>query len=158
MGLSEFHGHRSISTVSERLRVLVSPPTASMRPSGSQFTVNPYLATFIGVDSSHLSYGKKHVMPTWKNPYQINEQRLCVITQISVQWSELSYIQVFEYIDRFNFWIDTRGTSDEKAVKGPCLGAVGKEAFTLLRTLVYCYCYSCYIPRLGLQTLSSSRP
>ncbi len=45
--------------------------------------------------------------------------------------------EVAEYIDRFNFWIDTRGTSDEKAIKGAFLTAVGKEAFSLLRTLVY---------------------
>ncbi len=37
----------------------------------------------------------------------------------------------------FNFWIDTRGTSDEKAIKGSFLTAAGKEAFSLLRTLVY---------------------
>ncbi len=45
--------------------------------------------------------------------------------------------EVAEYIDRFNFWIDTRGTSDEKAIKGTFLTAVGKDAFSLLRTLVY---------------------
>ncbi len=33
--------------------------------------------------------------------------------------------EVAEYIDRFNFWIDTRGTSDEKAIKGVFLTAVG---------------------------------
>ncbi len=43
---------------------------------------------------------------------------------------------VADYIDRFNFWIDTRGTSDEKAIKGN-LTAVGKDAFSLLRTVVY---------------------
>ncbi len=37
--------------------------------------------------------------------------------------------EVAEYIDRFNFWIDTRGTSDEKAIKGAFLTAVGKDAF-----------------------------
>ncbi len=42
-----------------------------------------------------------------------------------------------EYIDWFNFWIDTRGTSDEKAIKGAFHTAVGKEAFSLLRNLVY---------------------
>ncbi len=45
--------------------------------------------------------------------------------------------EVAEYIDRLNFWIDIRGTSDEKAIKGAFLTAVGKEAFSLLRTLVY---------------------
>ncbi len=45
--------------------------------------------------------------------------------------------EVAEYIDRFNFWIDTRGTSDEKAFKGVFIKAVGKGASTLLRTLVY---------------------
>ncbi len=45
--------------------------------------------------------------------------------------------EVAEYIDRFNFWIDTRGTSDEKAIKGAFLTAVKKDAFSLLRTLVY---------------------
>ncbi len=35
------------------------------------------------------------------------------------------------------FWLDTRGTSDERAIKGAFLTAVGKEAFTLLRTLFY---------------------
>ncbi len=45
--------------------------------------------------------------------------------------------EVAEYIDRSKFWVDTRGTGDEKALKGAFLTAVGKEAFTLLRTLVY---------------------
>ncbi len=45
--------------------------------------------------------------------------------------------EVEEYIDRFNFWIDTRGTSDEKAIKGAFLTAVGKDAFSLQRALVY---------------------
>ncbi len=44
--------------------------------------------------------------------------------------------EVAEYIDRFYSWIDTRGTT-EKALKGTFRSAVGKEAFTLLRTLVY---------------------
>ncbi len=37
--------------------------------------------------------------------------------------------EVAEYIDRFTFWIDTRGTSDEKAIKGAFLTAVGKDVF-----------------------------
>ncbi len=37
----------------------------------------------------------------------------------------------------FKIWIDTRETSDDKANKGAFLTAVGKEAFTLLKTLVY---------------------
>ncbi len=45
--------------------------------------------------------------------------------------------EVAEYIDRFNFWIDTRGTNDEKAIKGAFLTAAGKDAFSLLKTLVY---------------------
>ncbi len=45
--------------------------------------------------------------------------------------------EIGEYIDRFNFWIDTRETSDDKAIKGAFLMAVGMEAFTLLKTLVY---------------------
>ncbi len=45
--------------------------------------------------------------------------------------------EIAEYIDRFNFWIDTKDTSDEKAIKGAFLTAVGKEAFALLKTLVY---------------------
>ncbi len=45
--------------------------------------------------------------------------------------------EIAEYIDRFNFWIDTKETSDDKANKGAFLTAVGKEAFTLLKTLVY---------------------
>ncbi len=45
--------------------------------------------------------------------------------------------EVAEYIDRFQFWIDTRETSDAKAIKGAYLTAVGKDAFSLLRTLVY---------------------
>ncbi len=48
-----------------------------------------------------------------------------------------SAYEVAEYIDRFNFWIDTKGTSDEKAIKGAFLTAVGKDAFSLLRILVY---------------------
>ncbi len=34
--------------------------------------------------------------------------------------------EVAEYIDRFNFWIDTRGTSDEKAIKGAFLKRSGR--------------------------------
>ncbi len=45
--------------------------------------------------------------------------------------------EVAEYIDRSNFLIDTIGTCDEKAIKGAFLTAVGKDAFSLLRTLVY---------------------
>ncbi len=45
--------------------------------------------------------------------------------------------EIVEYIERFNFWIDTKETSDDKAIKGAFLTAVGKEAFTLLKTLVY---------------------
>ncbi len=42
--------------------------------------------------------------------------------------------EIAKYIDRFNFQIDTKGTSDEKAIKGAFLTPVGKEAFALLRT------------------------
>ncbi len=45
--------------------------------------------------------------------------------------------EIGEYIDRFNFWIDIRETSDDKAIKGAFLTEVGKGAFTLLKTLVY---------------------
>ncbi len=48
-----------------------------------------------------------------------------------------SAVEIVEYIGRLNFWIDTKETSDEKAIKGAFLTAVGKEAFTLLKTLVY---------------------
>ncbi len=49
----------------------------------------------------------------------------------------MSADEISEYIDRFNFRIDTRETSVDKAIKGAFLTAVGKEAFTLLKTLVY---------------------
>ncbi len=45
--------------------------------------------------------------------------------------------EVAEYIDRINFCIDTRETGNEKAIIGAFLTAVGKDAFSLLRTLVY---------------------
>ncbi len=45
--------------------------------------------------------------------------------------------EVAEYIDRFNFWIDTREASDEMSIKGAFLTAVGEKAFTMPRTLVY---------------------
>ncbi len=45
--------------------------------------------------------------------------------------------EIAEYIDRFNFWIDTKETSDDKVIKGAFLTAAGEEAFTLLKTLVY---------------------
>ncbi len=45
--------------------------------------------------------------------------------------------ELAEYINRFNFWIDTTGTSDEEAIEGAFLTAVRREAATLLRTLVY---------------------
>ncbi len=41
--------------------------------------------------------------------------------------------EIGEYIDRFNFWIDTREFSDEIVIKGGFLTAVGREAFTLLK-------------------------
>ncbi len=37
--------------------------------------------------------------------------------------------EIVEYTDRVNFWIDTKETSDDKAIKGAFLTAVGKEAF-----------------------------
>ncbi len=40
--------------------------------------------------------------------------------------------EIAEYIDRLNFWIDTKETSDDKAIKCAFVTAVGKEAFTLL--------------------------
>ncbi len=43
--------------------------------------------------------------------------------------------EVAEYIDRIYSWIDTRGRTDEKALKGTFGSAVGKEAFILLRAL-----------------------
>ncbi len=43
--------------------------------------------------------------------------------------------EIAEYIDGFNFWIDTKEISDDKAIKGAFLTAVGKETFTLLKTL-----------------------
>ncbi len=49
----------------------------------------------------------------------------------------MSADEIGEYIDRFYFWFDTRETSDDEAIKGAFLTAVGKEAFTLLNTLVY---------------------
>ncbi len=45
--------------------------------------------------------------------------------------------KVAEHIGRFNFWIDTRGPSDEKAIRNDFLTVVGKEAFSLLRTRVF---------------------
>ncbi len=45
--------------------------------------------------------------------------------------------EIGEYIDRFYFWIVIRETSDDKDIKGAFLTAVGKEAFTLMKTLVY---------------------
>ncbi len=45
--------------------------------------------------------------------------------------------EIAEYIDRFIFRIDTKESSGEKAIKGIFLTAAGKEAFTLLKTLVY---------------------
>ncbi len=32
--------------------------------------------------------------------------------------------EITEYIDRLNFWIDTRGTIDEKAIKGGRKGSI----------------------------------
>ncbi len=37
--------------------------------------------------------------------------------------------EIAEYIDWLNFWIDTKETRDDKAIKGAFLTAVGKEAF-----------------------------
>ncbi len=51
--------------------------------------------------------------------------------------ANMSADEISEYIDRFNFRIDTRETIDDKAIKGAFLTVVGKEALTLLKTLVY---------------------
>ncbi len=53
---------------------------------------------------------------------------------LDINWSA---DKVAEYIDRFNFWIDTRGPSDEKAIRNDFLTVVGKEALFLLRILVF---------------------
>ncbi len=45
--------------------------------------------------------------------------------------------EIVEYIERFNFWIDTKETSDDKPIQGAFPTTVRKEAFTLLKTLVY---------------------
>ncbi len=50
---------------------------------------------------------------------------------------DMSADEIGEYIDRFHFWIDNRESSSDKAIKGAFLMAVGMEAFTLLKTLVY---------------------
>ncbi len=50
--------------------------------------------------------------------------------------------EIAEYIDRFNFWIGTKETSDDKAIKDAFLTAVEKEAFTLLKTR-RCGCWCC---------------
>ncbi len=39
--------------------------------------------------------------------------------------------------DRFSFWVDTRETGGKKAVKGAFLTVAKKEAFTLLKILIY---------------------
>ncbi len=39
--------------------------------------------------------------------------------------------------DRFNFWKDIREASDKKAIRCVFVSAIGKEAFALLKTLVY---------------------
>ncbi len=48
-----------------------------------------------------------------------------------------SGVEITEIIDRFYFWIDTRETSDDKAINSTFLTAVGKGAFTLLKILVH---------------------
>ncbi len=44
---------------------------------------------------------------------------------------------VAEYINRLNSWINTRGQSDEKALKGGFLTTVLKETLTSQRPLIY---------------------
>ncbi len=56
------------------------------------------------------------------------------LERLNINWSA---DEAAEYIDRFNFWVDTRGTIDEKAIKGAFLTAFGKDEFSMLRTLVY---------------------
>ncbi len=51
---------------------------------------------------------------------------------LDINWSA---DKVAKYIDRFNFWIDTSGPSDEKAIRNSFLTVFGKEAFSLPRTL-----------------------
>ncbi len=43
---------------------------------------------------------------------------------------------IIEYMDRFNFWIDTRETSEEKAIKGAFLMTIENVAVTLIKTLM----------------------
>ncbi len=45
--------------------------------------------------------------------------------------------EISEHKAWFNFWIETRETSDGKAIEAAFLTAVGKEALTLLKMLVY---------------------
>ncbi len=45
--------------------------------------------------------------------------------------------EITECIEKFNFWIGTRESCDEKAIEGAFLTAVGKETVTLLKTLAY---------------------
>ncbi len=45
--------------------------------------------------------------------------------------------EITECIEKFNFWVGTRETCDEKVIEGAFLTAVGKETVTLLKTLVY---------------------
>ncbi len=60
------------------------------------------------------------------------------VTSIRIVDPKLACLDdVTEYINRFNSWIYTRGTSDEKAIEGTFITAFGKEALSLLRTLVY---------------------
>ncbi len=72
----------------------------------------------------HMQYtncDEHYGFPTVKAGYHANRYRLSLLY----------------FFDRFNFWTDNRGTSDEKAIKGAFLTAVGKDAFSLLRTVVY---------------------
>ncbi len=45
--------------------------------------------------------------------------------------------EIIDYCDCFHFWIDARGTDDEKAMRGAFLTVVGKEAFTMQRNIFY---------------------
>ncbi len=69
--------------------------------------------------------------------------------------------EIIEYVDQFNSWMDTRGTSNEKPITDAFLTTVGKEQFTLLRTLVYfgqlrCQ-FSIFANLLGVLTQESFR-
>ncbi len=67
----------------------------------------------------------------------------CIVCNVDPKLENLnvngSADEITEYIDWFNFWIDTNEASYKKAIKGPFLAAVRKKTFALPQNPKRCF-------------------